>query len=38
VKFSEALPRDPAVATLAERLADLDHARAVLSETVRFER
>jgi ATP-dependent Lhr-like helicase len=38
LKFSEALPRDLAVATLAARLADLDHAQAVLMETVRFER
>ena len=38
LKFSEALPRHLAVATLAARLADLDHAQAVLMETVRFER
>jgi ATP-dependent helicase Lhr and Lhr-like helicase len=38
LKFSEALPRHLAVATLAERLADLDHAGSVLTETVRFER
>jgi ATP-dependent Lhr-like helicase len=38
LKFSEALPRDLAVATLATRLADLDHARAVLMEPARFER
>ncbi len=38
LKFSEALPRHLAVATLAARLADLDHARAVLMESARFER
>jgi ATP-dependent Lhr-like helicase len=38
LKFSEALPRPLAVATLARRLADLDHASAVLAEPVRFER
>ena len=38
LKFSEALPRHLAVATLATRLADLDHARAVLTESTRFER
>jgi ATP-dependent Lhr-like helicase len=38
LKFSEALPRPLAVATLATRLADLDHARAVLMESARFER
>jgi ATP-dependent Lhr-like helicase len=38
LKFSEALPRELAVATLAARLADLDHARAVLMESARFER
>jgi ATP-dependent helicase Lhr and Lhr-like helicase len=38
LKFSEALPRPLAVATLAARLADLDHARAVLMESARFER
>jgi ATP-dependent helicase Lhr and Lhr-like helicase len=38
LKFSEALPRDLAVATLAMRLADLDHAQAVLMESARFER
>ena len=37
LKFSEALPRHLAVATLAARLADLDHARAVLMESARFE-
>jgi ATP-dependent Lhr-like helicase len=37
LKFSEALPRPLAVATLARRLADLDHARAVLTESTRFE-
>ena len=36
LKFSEALPRPLAVATLAARLADLDHARAVLMESARF--
>jgi ATP-dependent helicase Lhr and Lhr-like helicase len=38
LKFSEALPEHLAVATLAERLADLEHAHAVLTEPVRFER
>ena len=38
LKFSEALPRHLAVATLAARLADLNHARAVLMESARFER
>jgi ATP-dependent helicase Lhr and Lhr-like helicase len=38
LKFSEALPRHLAVATLAARLADLDNARAVLMESARFER
>jgi ATP-dependent helicase Lhr and Lhr-like helicase len=38
LKFSEALPRGLAVATLAMRLADLDHAQAVLMESARFER
>jgi len=38
LKFSEALPRPLAVATLATRLADLDNARAVLTEPARFER
>jgi ATP-dependent Lhr-like helicase len=37
LKFSEALPRPLAVATLAARLADVDHARAVLVEPTRFE-
>ena len=37
LKFSDALPRHLAVATLATRLADLDHAAAVLAEPVRFE-
>ena len=37
LKFSEALPRHLAVATLAARLADLNHARAVLMESTRFE-
>jgi ATP-dependent helicase Lhr and Lhr-like helicase len=38
LKFSEALPRHLAVATLATRLADLEHAASVLDEPVRFER
>jgi ATP-dependent Lhr-like helicase len=38
LKFSEALPRHLAEATLAARLADLEHAGQVLSEQVRFER
>ncbi len=38
LKFSDALPEHLAVATLAERLADLDHARIVLAESARFER
>jgi ATP-dependent Lhr-like helicase len=38
LKFSDALPRPLAVATLATRLADLDHATSVLAEPVRFER
>jgi ATP-dependent Lhr-like helicase len=38
LKFSEALPRHLAVATLATRLADLEHASSVLDEPVRFER
>jgi ATP-dependent Lhr-like helicase len=37
LKFSDALPRHLAVATLATRLADLDHAAAVLAEPSRFE-
>ena len=37
LKFSEALPRHLAVATLAARLADLNHAGAVLAASVRFE-
>jgi ATP-dependent Lhr-like helicase len=37
LKFSDALPRHLAVATLAVRQADLDHAQAVLIEPVRFE-
>ncbi len=36
LKFSAALPRHLAVATLATRLADLDHAAAVLAEPCRF--
>ena len=38
LKFSAALPRHLAVATLATRLADLDHAASVLAEPSRFER
>ena len=38
LKFSDALPRHLAVATLAARLADLDNAATVLAEPVRFER
>ena len=38
LKFSDALPRHLAEATLAARLADLDHAGLVLGEPVRFER
>jgi ATP-dependent helicase Lhr and Lhr-like helicase len=38
LKFSETLPRHLAEATLAARLADLDHAGVVLAESVRFER
>jgi ATP-dependent Lhr-like helicase len=38
LKFSDALPRHLAAATLAARLADLDHAADLLSETIRFER
>ncbi len=37
LKFSETLPRHLAEATLAARLADLDHARTVLTEPARFE-
>jgi ATP-dependent helicase Lhr and Lhr-like helicase len=37
LKFSEALPRRLAEATLAARLADLDNAASVLAESVRFE-
>ena len=37
LKFSEALPRPLAVATLAARLANLTYARAVLMESTRFE-
>jgi ATP-dependent Lhr-like helicase len=36
LKFNEALPERLATATLAARLADLDHATAVLSEPSRF--
>ncbi|MGH3249885.1 MAG: hypothetical protein ACRDOI_27310 [Trebonia sp.] len=38
LKFSDALPRHLAVATLATRLADTEHAAVVLAEPVRFER
>jgi ATP-dependent helicase Lhr and Lhr-like helicase len=38
LKFSDALPRHLATATLAARLADLDHAASALAEPVRFER
>ena len=38
LKFSEALPRHLAVATLAARLADRSNAQAVLMEHARFER
>jgi ATP-dependent Lhr-like helicase len=38
LKFSEALPRPLAVATLAVRLADLEHAARTLTEPARFER
>ena len=38
LKFSDALPRHLAEATLAARLADLEHAAVVLGESVRFER
>jgi ATP-dependent Lhr-like helicase len=38
LKFSEMLPPRLAVATLAARLADLEHARSVLLEPCRFER
>jgi ATP-dependent Lhr-like helicase len=37
LKFSDALPRHLATATLAARLADLKHAASVLTEIVRFE-
>jgi ATP-dependent Lhr-like helicase len=36
LKFSEALPRPLAVATLATRLADLEHAKSVLVEPCRW--
>jgi ATP-dependent Lhr-like helicase len=36
LKFSDALPKRMAIATLAARLADLDRAAAVLAETNRF--
>jgi ATP-dependent Lhr-like helicase len=38
LKFSDTLPRHLAAATLAARLADLDHAASVVAERVRFER
>jgi ATP-dependent Lhr-like helicase len=38
LKFSEALPRHLAAATLAERLADFEHASQLLSAKVHFER
>jgi ATP-dependent helicase Lhr and Lhr-like helicase len=38
LKFSAALPRKLATATLAARLADFEHAALVLTEPVRFER
>lgn len=38
LKFSDALPRHLAAATLAARLADLDHAADLLAQPVRFER
>jgi ATP-dependent helicase Lhr and Lhr-like helicase len=38
LKFSAALPRELAVATLASRLADFGHAAEVLAAPVRFER
>ena len=38
LKFSDALPRHLAVATLAARLADLDNAATLLAGPVRFER
>jgi ATP-dependent helicase Lhr and Lhr-like helicase len=37
LKFSEALPRHLAEATLASRLADVEHAKSVLLEAHRFE-
>jgi ATP-dependent Lhr-like helicase len=36
LKFSAALPERLAMATLAARLADLDGAKAVLRESIRF--
>jgi ATP-dependent Lhr-like helicase len=36
LKFSDALPRHLAVATLATRLADLENAASVLKEPCRF--
>ncbi|MGH3845743.1 MAG: hypothetical protein ACRDS0_30605 [Pseudonocardiaceae bacterium] len=38
LKFSDALPRRLAIATLAARIADLGHAAGLLIEPVRFER
>jgi len=38
LKFSDAPPRHPAIATLAARIADLGHAAGLLIEPVRFER
>jgi Protein of unknown function (DUF664) len=38
VQFSDALPRHLAVATLATRLADLDHAATVLGEQASISR
>jgi ATP-dependent Lhr-like helicase len=38
LKFSDALPRHLAAATMAARLADLDHAADLLTQPVRFER
>jgi ATP-dependent Lhr-like helicase len=38
LKFSEALPPHLAAATLAARIADMEHAEAVLGEPTRFER
>jgi ATP-dependent helicase Lhr and Lhr-like helicase len=38
LKFSDALPRHLAIATLAAPIADLGHAAGLLIEPVRFER